>query len=156
VRPAACRLYPLGRATANPDTAASGLIEKFFLVRESHCLGFNEAQRWTPAEWITHEGLNAYLAINDPWQQAVAGLNVPGSDENGEKKKSMFFMASYNLDRFKDFLFKSSFLERFYVDETTRQGISRNDENLLRFAIEWIRYSFLGEKSKVIKVSVPH
>jgi uncharacterized protein len=155
-RPAACRLYPLGRATARPESSTDGLMEKFFLVKENHCLGFNEKRRWTPVEWMAHEGLDAYLAVNDPWQQTIADLPVVGPTDNGEKKKSMFFMASYNLDRFKVFLFKSSFFKRFDVDDATKIQIFQKDEDLLLFAIKWIRYSFIGEKSSLIKTSAPN
>jgi hypothetical protein len=154
-RPAACRLYPLGRATARPQASITGITEKFFLVRESHCLGFNEKRSWTPAEWIKHEELEAYLEVNDPWQQVVAQLSLTHHDENSEKKKNMFFMASYNLDRFRIFIFKSSFLKRFTVEETTKKEIYQNDEALLLFAIEWIKVAFIGKESKVIKVKNP-
>ncbi|MFO8090986.1 MAG: YkgJ family cysteine cluster protein [Desulfatiglandaceae bacterium] len=154
-RPAACRLYPLGRATARPQRSSTGITEKFFLVRESHCLGFKENLSWTPAEWIKHEGLHAYLEVNDPWQQAVMEISLTHNNENSEKKNNMFFMASYNLDRFRAFIFKSSFLERFDVDETTKEGIYQNDEALLLFAIEWIKFAFIGKKSAVIKVKNP-
>jgi uncharacterized protein len=151
-RPAACRMYPLGRATAQPYHRKSGFTEKFFLVKENHCLGFNENPTWTPGQWMAHEGLDTYLAFNDPWQQAVAGLSASAQDENSDRKKTMFFMASYNLDKFRDFLFKSSFFERFHVDKKTRQEIFQNDEILLGFAVEWIKCSLLGMESEVIRL----
>jgi hypothetical protein len=150
-RPAACRLYPLGRATALSHPSGNGLTEKFFLVKESHCLGFNESLKWTPAEWIKHEGLDAYLESNDPWQQVVAELPPLGQDEDGEKKKNMFFMASYNLDLFRKFIFGSSFLKRFELIDLNKNEIRDNDEKLLFLSIEWIRLVFTGKESKFIR-----
>lgn len=151
-RPAACRLYPLGRATARVCASNLGVTEKFFLVRENHCLGFNEDLTWTPAEWIKHEGLGAYLEINDPWQQAVAELPPLRRDGDGEKKKNMFFMASYNLNRFRTFIFKSSFFERFDLGSVKKEEIYHNDKSLLIFAIEWIQFALIGKQSELIKV----
>ena len=37
------------------------------------------------------------------------------------EKIEMFFLAYYNLDSFRDFVFKSTFFDKFEVDETTKQ-----------------------------------
>src|SRR4030043_1932958 len=50
-RPGACRLYPLGRAAAT-GSPGRGDREFFFLVDESHCLGFREGGEWTGEEWL--------------------------------------------------------------------------------------------------------
>ena len=146
-RPGACRLYPMGRAAAHHGAGGSKVSEKYFLVRETHCLGFNESLRWMPSDWMSHEGLGAYLAFNDQWQKIVTHRGSPGRAGDLDRKRSMFFMASYNLDRFRDFLFASSFFRRFHVDENVRESIREDDEALLRFAIDWLKFSLLGEKT---------
>jgi uncharacterized protein len=151
-RPAACRLYPLGRAIARSQSSRLAILEKFFLVKETHCLGFNENQGWTPAEWMKHEELDAYLVINDLWQLAVAEMPRPHHDEAGEKKKNMVFMASYDLDRFRNFIFKSSFFERFDLDDMKKSEIYKDDKLLLLFSIEWIKFVFMGKETETIKV----
>ena len=48
-RPSACRLYPLGRAASKiHEEQPAG--EYYFMVKESHCLGFNEKREWTVQE----------------------------------------------------------------------------------------------------------
>jgi hypothetical protein len=51
----------------------------------------------------------------------------------------MFFMISYNIDKFRQFVFESSFLERFDVDEKTLQKIKQDDVALLNYGIEWLK-----------------
>jgi hypothetical protein len=59
----------------------------------------------------------------------------------------MVFMALYNLDRFKDFVFKSTFLDRFDVDPVVIEKIKRNDVELLKFAFDWIKFGIFGQKT---------
>ncbi|EFK08235.1 conserved domain protein [delta proteobacterium NaphS2] len=40
-RPEACRLYPVGRASALVDMETNAR-EKYFIVNEAHCCGFEE------------------------------------------------------------------------------------------------------------------
>ena len=57
----------------------------------------------------------------------------------------MVFMALYNLDKFRQFVFNSTFLERFEVDSTRIIKIQRSDEELLKFAFDWIKFGIFGQ-----------
>lgn len=147
-RPGACRLYPVGRA-ARLDNAADedNPRDKFFLVNESHCLGFHEERPWTLEEWLNHEGVSKYNAMNDKWLKIVGSKKVLGPQELIQKKLQVFFMASYNLDKFRSFLFKGRFFDRFAVNQDTKQAIKDDDEALMDFALDWLRFSLFGEKT---------
>lgn len=69
-RPGACRLYPLGRGAA---VGLPGREERefYFLVDESHCLGFREEREWTVEEWIQDQGVRLYNEMNRPWMEIV-------------------------------------------------------------------------------------
>ena len=54
-------------------------------------------------------------------------------------------MVSYDLDTFRKFVFESSFLKRFEIDEKKINLITKNEENLLQFGIEWLNFSLFGE-----------
>lgn len=145
-RPGACRLYPLGRASTivqGEDRAR----EEYFVVNEDHCLGFAEEKGWTIDEWLTDEGLRGYMKINDAW---LAILNSPkslGPEKHLAQKHKMFFMASYDLDRFREFVFKSRFLSLFQVEPARKDALASEDEALLRFAFDWLKFSLFGEKT---------
>ena len=51
----------------------------------------------------------------------------------------MFFMVSYNIDKFREFVFESSFLKRFDIDEKTLIKIKNDEIELLQFGVEWLK-----------------
>jgi len=51
----------------------------------------------------------------------------------------MFFMVSYNIDKFREFVFESSFLKRFDIDEKTLEKIKNDEIELLQFGVEWLK-----------------
>jgi hypothetical protein len=65
----------------------------------------------------------------------------------------MFFMVCYNIDAFKAFVFESSFLDKFDVDETTQKRIENDDVELLKFGFQWLRFALFGERTVKIKQS---
>lgn len=145
-RPGACRIYPLGRATRR-GMDGKGAAEKFFVVQEKHCLGFRESREWTVEEWICNEGLEEYNAMNDLWLDIITSTKSLGPEEGIPRKIQMFFMACYNLDRFREFLFKSRFFERFEVSPDIKGPLASDDTALMRFAFDWLRFSLFGEKT---------
>ena len=64
-------------------------------------------------------------------------------------------MALYNIDKFKDFVFNSTFLNRFEVEPNRIEKIKRNDEELLKFAFDWIKFGLFGEKLFWVKEDPP-
>lgn len=139
-RPAACRLYPVGRGS----TFVTKEKELFFLVRERHCLGHQVQKHWSISEWLAHEGVVEYDRANAPWVQIVTSTNrIP--KQGIEKKLKMFLMASYNIDKFREFVFGTKFFQIFPSEEAKREIYKEDDTALLRLAMEFLKLSFLGE-----------
>jgi hypothetical protein len=63
----------------------------------------------------------------------------------------MFSMASYNLDRFREFIFKSRFFERFEIESGLKSRLASDDVELMKFAFDWLKFSLFGEKTIQIK-----
>jgi hypothetical protein len=144
-RPWPCRMYPLGMAAAK-DTADGWRGEQFwFLLREEACKGFGEATSWTVREWLENQGVGPY----DDWGDAHKELALHKFFEDGgvlsPEKLNMFFIACYDLDKFRSFVFETTLLERFEFEEDFIQEMSYDDEALLRFAYLWLRFSLFGE-----------
>jgi Fe-S-cluster containining protein len=149
-RPSACRIYPVGRAASKRDGEKKAK-EKYFLVHEDHCLGFKEDQSWHIDEWLSNEGVDAYIAMNDPWMEIVTSRKSLGPQKEVPRKLQMFSMASYNLDAFRKFLFKSRFLDLFHVDLDRQEGLAQDDVALMLFAFDWLKFSLFGEKTIHLK-----
>lgn len=153
-RPWPCRMYPLGLA-AQKDTPDGWRGERFyFLLRETACQGFEEETRWTIREWLEDQQVDEY----DLWGEAFKELALHPFFEGGGRldppKMHMFFTACYDLDKFREFVFGSTLLQRFEVDEDFAQEMRESDEALLRFAFLWLRFTLFGEKTMKVKPEV--
>ena len=149
-RPGACRIYPVGRASSQPK-GREGAREFHFLVKEAHCQGFKEPKEWTVREWSRDQGLEPYTLFNDLWTEIIQHKGSLGPEEAIPQKLHMFFMACYNLDQFRSFVFKSTFLQRFDLDEARVRQIESDDEALLQLAFEWLKMVLFGEKAIPLK-----
>lgn len=146
-RPWPCRMYPLGLATSK-DTPDGWAGDRFyFLLREDVCKGFEEPRELTVRQWIEDQEIDEY----DKWGEAYKELTLHEFFETGgelsPEKLHMLFTASYDLDKFRQFVFNSTLLKRFEIDEDFVSEMSYDDEALLRFAFLWLRYSLFGEST---------
>ncbi len=142
-RPGACRLYPLGRAVTS-DASGYQEGEFYFLVNESHCLGYSEEREWTIKEWIRDQGFEHYNEMNRPWMEIVTTRNRHLM-ELTEQKLGMFHMVSYNLDRFREFVFQTKFLKVFDVPSEEIETVASDEVELMKLGMRWLRFALYGE-----------
>ena len=149
-RPEACRLYPVGRASALVDRETESR-EKYFIVDESHCRGFQEEKKWSLTEWLSHEGVKEYKDMNNAWLGIMTSSKSLGPKAHLAQKHQMFFMASYNLDKFRQFLFHSKFFTHFQVDNELKDRMETDDVALMAFGFDWLKFSLFGDKTLQVK-----
>jgi Fe-S-cluster containining protein len=138
-RPTTCRYYPLGVATLQHKEGADD-EGFFFMIQEPHCKGFEEDREWTVKAWREDQGVDLRDEVNAEWTDLlVRKRSFPASIKLTDQAKQMFFMVSYNLDKFREFVFESTFLERFEVDEKTKEEIREDDVALLKFGVTWLK-----------------
>jgi len=152
-RPGACRIYPLGRA-AQKETSAERVREKYFLVREPHCRGFEEKKTWTVPEWLRDQEVGIYNEMNDYWTEVTTSRHPDCYRGLDERKIQMFYLASYNLDSFKEFVFSTRFLALFEIDRETQEKIRSNEVALMKFGCRWMKFSLFGEATIPVKAAV--
>jgi hypothetical protein len=74
------------------------------------------------AEWREDQGVDLRDEINREWTDLVVRKrSFPPNIKLTEKAKQMFFLVSYDIDKFKEFVFESSFLKRIDVDDCHRR-----------------------------------
>lgn len=149
-RSSACRIYPLARATGRGYSEGE-MVDRFFIVEEPHCKGFDQDREWTVDEWTADQGLYSYHLWNDRWMAITTHPKGPGSGAQAEKNAQMFYLASYNLDRFREFVFQTKFLELFDVDPALAGKARQDDEALLQLALDYMKFAFFGEKTMKLK-----
>ena len=148
-RPWACRMYPLGYAA--PAEGEVGAKAFWFLLEEEGCAGFKEPMELSVADWIEGQGIEEY----DEWGEFYRRLAVDRLARSGReldpKSMHMFFLATYDIDGFRRFVFESTFLTRFEVPAEEVERIRTDDEALMRFGSRWLSFSLFGEPTMKVK-----
>ena len=103
-------------------------------------MGFEEDKEWTVSKWRKDQGVDIHDDINAQWTDLVVRKrSFPPNIKLTDQAKQMFFMVSYNIDKFREFVFESSFLKRFDVDEKTLDKIKNDEIELLKFGVNWLK-----------------
>ncbi|TKB06265.1 YkgJ family cysteine cluster protein [Desulforhopalus sp. IMCC35007] len=159
-RPTACRYYPVGMAdfheggSRDADGKENTAQEEkfFFTVREDHCKGFEEDKEWTVREWREDQGVDVRDEMNKDWLRLVMRRKSFGLQATlSEQAKRMFFMASTDLATFRRFIFESSFLETYVLDEETIQKLKEDDVELMLFSFKYLAATLFGAQALEIR-----
>jgi uncharacterized protein len=142
-RPAACRTYPLGRASSPSMTG--GVKEAYFLIRESHCDGHGSDREWTVDEWMKDQEISEFITMNDLWMEILTRQSAVKHGDNSEQKEKMFNLASYDLDTFRKFVLEGGLLNRLELPDRFVEKLRTDDIQLLRFAFSWLKLALFGE-----------
>ena len=158
-RPSACRYYPVGMADfheggsrdADGNEQTSQEEKFFFIVREDHCKGFEEDKEWTIREWRADQGVDVRDEMNKEWLRLVMRRKSFGHQATlSEQAKRMFFMASTDIATFRKFVFESSFLDTYEIDEETVAKIKEDDVELMLFSFKYLAATLFG--AQVLKI----
>ena len=152
-RPDTCRTFPVEQGSLYDADIGKSRPVHFFRPPD-FCEGQYESEQWTIDTWVSDQEATEYnqmtlawseikrLFQNDPWQgEGPAGLRA-----------KMAFMATYNLDDFKKFVFESSFLKRHKVKKDMLRKIKASEKSLLLFGFEWVKVFVWKMKSKKLKL----
>lgn len=148
-RPSACRIYPVARA-ARINGVDGSVIENYFLLTEDHCRGFMEDRSWKTDEWLADQGLGQYYKSNDLWMEIVThpGLRKVNLSPG---QQDLFFLGSYDSDRFRDMVFGTHFLRAFEISDDELEKLRNDGSALLELAFRWIRFSLVGAPSMKLR-----
>lgn len=152
-RPVICRSYPIGMGTLMKQGATEE--ETFsFMVKEPHCLGFNEDKEWSIQEWREDQGIDLYDKMNQGWMDIIMkkkAMSAAGSTaELSDKSLQMFFMISTNVDKLKGFIFETKFLQVYDIHKDIIEKIKSDEVELMKFGFDWLKDVFFGKN--IIKV----
>jgi Fe-S-cluster containining protein len=154
-RPVTCRYYPLGMASFREHELEPSGEDFYFMVHESHCLGFEADKEWTVKEWRKDQGVEEYDEINAPWMEFILKKKSFGFNcELSAESRRIFYMVNYNVDGFRNFVFKSSFLEKYEVGEEVLKDISTDEVALLKFGSDWLQSALFGADRVKLKEEV--
>ena len=108
------------------------------MIKETHCLGFNNGKEQTVREWIIEEDIEPYNRMNDMLMEILSLKNqiIPG--ELDIKSGYLFRTALYDLDAFRSHLFSNE-LEPDDFNEEDINAAKLDDTALLRVAFSWVK-----------------
>ena len=137
-RPSSCRTYPLMRAVSRSRPTGE-ITEQFVVLRESHCLGFEEGKTRTLRQWVDKQGVAVYNENNDKLMQIISLKNrlIPGPLD--PESSDLFHTALYDLDNFRSQIQNKGQLDNFQVNSRIMDAALKNDIALLDLGIKWIK-----------------
>jgi Fe-S-cluster containining protein len=151
-RPDTCRTFPVEQGVM-VNEASKTERPVFFFRPPDFCLGRHEQEKWTIPEWIEDQDAGQYHKMTIQWSEIKRLFQSdPWGHEGPEGPRAkMAFMATYNIDKFRDFIFQSSFLKRYHIKSTLRRKLKTDDVALMKFGFEWVKVFIWGMQSKNIK-----
>ncbi len=118
-----------------------------YVARHGHCLGHREDRQWTARQWMADQQMDDYNEINARWARIDTLLRRNPFGEKGADSPAMkmAYMAAYNVDTFRRFVFDSSFLARFHVPRERLEAVRESDSALMLLGFDWILRFLFGQ-----------
>lgn len=145
-RPWPCRMFPIGKASPKLDEA----MPFYFTMHEDVCVGWNEDKTWTIQEWIENQQVQEYDEMGELFKKITLHDFFGDGGKLSPPQMEMFHMVCYNLDKFRVFVFESTFLKRFIVEPERIEKMKNDDVELLKFGYEWLRFALFHEQTMTI------
>ncbi len=152
-RPDACRTFPVEQGVAFDENGKKPRMIHFFKPPD-FCMGQHEEQVWSTETWAKDQEAVQYNKMTTLWAELKGMFRVDpwaGEGPDGRRAK-MAFMATYNVDSFREFVFESSFLKRYKVKADVLKKIRKDDTELMKFGFIWIKAYLFGVKSKTFRL----
>ena len=145
-RPTACRYYPSGLLSMR--AIGQNTDERhFLLIKEDHCKGHLEDHVQTVQEFREDQGVVEYDDYNREWYVIVLKKRStgPAIGKPSELSLQLFFMASYDTDRFRRFVTSDSFKNTYNLSDNFYKIIENDDVALMQFGFKLLRQVLYGE-----------
>lgn len=151
-RPHTCRNFPMEQGAVHD--AGTGIVTPVYFFRPpDFCQGPEEDQALTLADYARDQQSQVYNQMTLRWAQLRQLFqNDPWGSEGFEGPRGkMAFMAAYNIDRFREFVFNSTFIKRYRIKPKLTKQLRASETALLKFAFEWVEFFVWGRPSKHIR-----
>lgn len=146
-RPAACRYYGLGVLSHRAEGSAED-VQYYFRNQEAHCQGWHTEQTITIHDYRQQQGTPEYDAINREWMQLMLKKKSAGPSIGKPDPLSfqLYFMASFDIDRFRRFVESPQFAKVYLLSDATREEL-KDDVALQKFAFRLLRQVLFNEQT---------
>jgi Fe-S-cluster containining protein len=152
-RPDTCRSFPIEQGIWH-DAIRNQDFSIYFFRPPDFCLGQHEKKEWTISAWTQDQEALVYHHMTIRWAELKRRFqDDPWGPEGLEGPKAkMAFMATYNVDRFREFVFSSSLMKRYQIKSTLRDRLRSDNLQLLVFGFEWVKFYLWGIQSPMLRL----
>lgn len=154
-RPTACRYYPVALLSVRRSDEFVDRLS-FALVKEATCLGHLEPDTQSIDQYRADQGATEYDAKSRGWLQLILKKKSagPAIGRPPALSNQLFFMASYDIDRFRAFVVSESFNRTYDIPLEQMAELVADDEKLLEFGYAFLRQVLFNEKTIAEKSGV--
>ncbi|MFS8087369.1 MAG: YkgJ family cysteine cluster protein [Acidobacteriota bacterium] len=147
-RPTACRYYPVALLSLRRQDESTDR-DSYALVKEAHCLGHNEPRPITVDKYRQEQGLVEYDALARGWRQLILKKKSSGPTigKPSIRSRQLFFMACYDVDRFRQFVASDGFSDLYDLPTEEMQKILSDDTELMLFGFRFLMQVLFGDES---------
>ena len=147
-RPWVCRIFPLDKKESDEE-------ETFFILKHRlGCLGFEQKNTWRVEDWIFSQEMNVFEKYENLYQAITEHERAQRLDVVNPDVLLMVQMATYNLDKFRRFVFQSNFFNYFEIEKGRKELIKNDDVELLLLGFDWLKFGLLGQQTFSVKEEV--
>ena len=105
--------------------------------------------------WRKDQESSLYDEMNREWKSVLMRRDIPGGKSVLDpKKQTQFYMSSYDLDKFKRYVFESKFLDIFDIDKDEIEKIRTDEVALMKLGFKYLKYLMMMEEALKVKPEV--
>jgi len=147
-RPTACRYYPVGHMAMKAKDATTEET-RYFMIQEDHCKGHLEDKEQTIQEFLNEQGVADFDNLNKEWLHLMLKKKSAGPTVGTPPESSLqlFFMASYDMDRFRRFVLSPAFKNSYDLPDSAYEVLAKEDIALMKFGTKLLKQVLFGEKT---------
>ncbi|MBK6743420.1 MAG: YkgJ family cysteine cluster protein [Hydrogenophilales bacterium] len=151
-RPTACRYYPVALLSVRRSDEYTDRLS-FALVQEATCLGHQEPDTQTIDQYRQGQGAAEYDEKGRGWRQLILKKKSAGPAIGKPPiiSNQLFFMVSYDIDRFRAFVVSDAFNTTYDMPVETLAELLADDEKLMDFGYAFLRQVLFGEDKIVLE-----
>jgi len=145
-RPTACRYYPSGLLSMRA-LGKSEDEQHFLMIKEPHCKGHDEDREITIADYRKEQVVEEFDELNRDWYRIILKKKSTGPTIGAPSDMSLqlFFMASYDVDRFRRFTLSDSFKNMYDISNEEFELFQKDDVELMKFGFALMKQVLFGE-----------
>ncbi len=145
-RPTACRYYPSGLLSMRA-LGKSEDEQHFLLIKEPHCKGHEEDREITINDYRKEQKVEKFDELNRDWYRIILKKKSTGPTigRPSDMSLQLFFMASYDVDRFRRFVTSDNFKKMYDISDEQFSTYADDDIALMEFGFKLMKQVLFGE-----------